>query len=126
MSHASYTLSPMLEGMNSGLYAVHKYYGEFLQIVPLAVLIWYALRGKTPLQQVAPVLLDISVALGLILYLVGARQVSVWHPICMFAALTLAHAVAKSSSKVLVYTAWAGVLALLIVGIQIARGQIVI
>jgi hypothetical protein len=115
----------MLEGMNSGLYTVHKYYGEFLQIVPLAVLIWYALRGKTPLQKVAPILLDLSVALGLILYLLGGGQVSVWHPVCMFAALALAHAVAKSSSRPLVYSAWIGVLALLVVGIQIARGQII-
>ena len=92
----------MLEGMNSGLYTVHKYYGEFLQVVPLVVLVWYALRGKTPLQHVAPVLLDISVALGLILYLLGGKQVSIWHP------------------------AWTGVLVLLVVGIQIARGQIMV
>jgi len=114
----------MLEGMNTGLYTVHKYYGEFLQVVPLALLLWYALRGKTPLQRVAPVLLDIGVAIGLILYLFGGGQVSVWHPITMFAALALAHAVAKSSSKPLVYGAWSGVLALLVLGIQIARGTI--
>ena len=114
----------MLEGMNTGLYTAHKYYGEFLQIVPLAVLLWYALRGKTPLQCVAPILLDIGVTLGLILYLFGGGQVSVWHPVCMFAALALAHAVAKSSSRPLVYGAWAGVFALLILGIQIARGVV--
>ena len=114
----------MLEGMNTGLYSVHKYYGEALQLVPLALLLWYALRGKTPLQRVAPVLLDIGVALGLILYLFGGGQVSVWHPVCMFAALALAHAVAKSSSRPLVYGAWAGVFVLLILGIQIARGVV--
>jgi len=114
----------MLESMNNGLYTVHKYYGEFLQLVPLGLLLWYALHGKTPLQRVAPVLLDIGVALGLILYLFGGAQVSVWHPVCMFAALALAHAVAKSSSRVLVYAAWSGVFALLILGIQIARGVV--
>jgi len=114
----------MLEGMNTGLYTVHKYYGELLQIVPLALLLWHALRGKTPLQRVAPILLDIGVALGLILYLFGGAPVSVWHPVCMFAALALAHAVAQSSSKPLVYGAWSGVFVLLVLGIQIARGTV--
>jgi hypothetical protein len=105
------------------LYNLHNYYGEFFQLVPILVLIWFAVRRRTPLQRVAPVLLDINVLIGFLLYLTAGVRVSVWHPVFMLAAIGLAHSVARSTNRNLVIGAWVGVLVLVVLGIQIAGGR---
>lgn len=105
------------------LYTLHNYYGEFLQLVPIAVLIWFAVRRRTPLQRVAPVLLDINVLIGFILYFASGARVSVWHPVFMLAAIGLAHGVSRSTDRRVVIGAWVGVLALVVLGVQIAGGR---
>lgn len=106
------------------LYTIHNYYGQFLQLVPIALLIWLAVRRRGALQRVAPVLLDINVLIGLILYVISGRQVSVWHPVFMLAAIGLAHGVARSTDRRVVIGAWVGVLALVLVGVQVASGRL--
>ncbi|ADI15044.1 hypothetical protein [Truepera radiovictrix] len=105
------------------LYNLHNFYGEFLQLVPIVVLIWFAVRRRTPLQRVAPVLLDINVLIGFLLYLTSGIRVSVWHPVFMLAAIGLAHGVARSTNRKLVIGAWVGVLVLVALGVQIAGGR---
>ena len=106
------------------LYNLHRYYGEFLQLIPIILLIWFAIRRKTPLQRIAPILLDVQVLIGLILYFVqpGAR-VSVWHPVFMLAALGIAHGVSRSEKRGTVIGAWVVVLLLIVGGIRIAAGD---
>ena len=43
------------------LYNIHNYYGQFLQLVPIVALIWFAVRRRGAVQRIAPVLLDINV-----------------------------------------------------------------
>ncbi len=105
------------------LYALHNYYGEFLQLVPVAVLIWFAVRRRTPLQRVAPILLDVNVLLGFILYFASGARVSVWHPVFMLAAIGIAHGVSRSKNRSVVIGGWVGVLVLVVLGIQIAGGR---
>lgn len=105
------------------LYTIHNYYGEFLQLVPIVVLVWFAVRRSAPLQRVAPILLDINVLIGLILYLGSGRQVSVWHPVLMLAAIGLAHGVSRSEKRSTVVGAWAVVLLLVAAGIRVAAGD---
>lgn len=102
---------------------IHQYYGEFLQLVPIILLIWFAIRRKTPLQRVAPILLDINVLIGLILYIVSGARVSVWHPVFMLAALGVAHGISRSDKRGTVIGGWVVVLALIVVGIRIAAGD---
>ncbi len=106
------------------LYNIHNYYGQFLQLVPIVALIWFAVRRNLPLQRVAPILLDINVLIGLILYVASGQQVSVWHPVFMLAAIGLAHGVARNTDRRVVIGAWVGVLALVLVGVQIASGRL--
>lgn len=108
---------------------IHKYYGEAMQLVPIVVIIMFALRNKTPFQRVAPILLDINILFGFIGYYLlmqagAAKPVSIWHPILMIAAAVIAHMVAKKESKQLVLGAWGIVLVLIVVAILIAKGII--
>lgn len=106
------------------LYAVHNYYGQFLQLVPMVALIWFAVRRRTPLQRVAPILLDINVLIGLILYVGSGQQVSVWHPVFMLAAIGVAHGISRSEKRSTLIGGWALVLVLVLVGVQIASGRL--
>ena len=106
------------------LYNLHNYYGQFLQLVPIVALVWVALRRRGALQRVAPVLLDVNVLIGLVLYVISGRQVSVWHPVFMLAAIGLAHGVSRVQDRRVVIGAWALVLALVLVGVQIASGRL--
>ena len=106
------------------LYNIHNYYGQFLQLVPIIALIWTAIQRRGALQRVAPVLLDINVLIGLILYAVSGRQASVWHPVFMLAAIGIAHGVSRSQNRSVVIGAWVGVLVLVLVGVQIASGRL--
>lgn len=103
---------------------IHQYYGEFLQLVPIVLLIWFAIRRQTPLQRIAPILLDVQVLIGLVLYFVtpGVR-VSVWHPVFMLAAIGIAHGVSRSQNRGVVIGAWVVVLLLVVGGIRIAAGD---
>lgn len=103
---------------------LHAYYGEFLQLVPLAVLVWTFVRRREAVQRVAPVLLDINVLLGLLTYLFSGVRVSVWHPIVMVVAVLIAHGVARQQNRNVVIAAWVVVLLLLVFGIQIAAGRV--
>lgn len=106
------------------LYNFHRYYGEFLQLIPVILLIWFAIRRKTPLQRIAPVMLDIQVFIGLVLYLVPpASPVSLWHPVFMLAALGVAQGVSRSENRGVVIGGWVVVLLLIVVGIRIAAGD---
>lgn len=105
-------------------YTFHKYYGEFLQLIPIALLIWYAIKGGTPLQRIAPILLDVAIVLGLLVYFVDRIPVSIWHPICMLIAAGLAHSVARNTNRTVVLSTWGGVLALIVTGILIAKGTL--
>jgi hypothetical protein len=102
---------------------IHQYYGEFLQLIPIVLLIWFAVRRKTPLQRIAPILLDINVLIGIVLYIASGSRVSVWHPIFMIAALGVAHGIARSKKRSTVIGGWIVVLALVVVGIRIAAGD---
>ena len=102
---------------------IHNYYGEFLQLVPIVLVIWVAVRRRTPLQRVAPILLDINVLIGLILYVGSGRQVSVWHPVFMLAAIGIAHGVSRSEKRSTVIGGWVTVLVLVAAGIRIAAGD---
>ena len=82
------------------------------------------MRRTLPLQRVAPILLDINVLIGLILYVASGQQVSVWHPVFMLAAIGLAHGVARNTDRRVVIGAWVGVLVLVLVGVQIASGRL--
>lgn len=106
------------------LYNIHNYYGQFLQLVPIVALVWVALRRRGALQRVAPVLLDVNVLIGLVLYVISGRQVSVWHPVFMLAAIGLAHGVSRVQDRRVVIGAWVGVLVLVLVGVQIASGRL--
>ena len=106
------------------LYNIHNYYGQFLQLVPIIALVWFAVRRRGAVQRIAPVLLDVNVLIGLILYAVSGRQVSVWHPVFMLAAIGLAHGVARNQNRRVVLGAWVGVLVLVLVGVQIASGRL--
>jgi len=106
------------------LYNIHNYYGQFLQLVPIVALVWFAVRRNTPLRRVAPVLLDINVLIGLILYVVSGQQVSVWHPVFMLAAIGIAHGVSRSEKRSTVIGGWAVVLILVMVGVQVASGRL--
>lgn len=106
------------------LYNIHNYYGQLLQLVPIVALIWFALRRRGSLQRIAPVLLDINVLVGLVLYFISGQQVSVWHPVFMLAAIGLAHGVARNTDRRVVIGAWVGVLVLVMVGVQIASGRL--
>ena len=105
------------------LYNIHQYYGEFLQLVPIVLLVWFAVRRRTPLQRVAPILLDINVLIGLVLYVASGQQVSVWHPVFMLAAIGIAHGVSRSEKRSTVIGGWAVVLLLVVAGIRIAAGD---
>ena len=106
------------------LNGIHNYYGQLLQLVPIAVLIWFAMRRRGALQRVAPILLDVNVLIGLVLYFVSGQQVSVWHPVFMLAAIGLAHGVSRVQNRRVLIGAWVGVLALVLVGVQIASGRL--
>ena len=102
---------------------IHQYYGEFLQLVPVVLLIWFAIRRKTPLQRVAPILLDINVLIGLIVYVAAGGRVSIWHPVFMLAAIGLAHGISRSENRSTIIGGWVVVLALVVIGIRIAAGD---
>ncbi len=102
---------------------IHQYYGEFLQLVPIALLIWFAIRRKTPLQRIAPILLDINVLIGLVLYIASGARVSVWHPVFMLAAIGVAHGISRSENRTTIIGGWVVVLALVVAGIRIAAGD---
>lgn len=106
------------------LYNVHTWYGHLLQLVPIVVVAFFLLRRGQPMQRVAPILLDINVAIGLVLWLVNRVPVSIWHPILMFVAIGLAHGVSRSQNRGVVIGAWVVVLVLVAVSIQIAGGRI--
>ncbi|PYE56352.1 pilus assembly protein [Deinococcus yavapaiensis] len=106
------------------LYNVHTWYGHLLQLVPMLVVAFFLLRRGQPVQRIAPVLLDINVAIGLLLWLLDRPSVSIWHPILMFAAIGIAHGVSRSRNRGVVIGAWIGVLALVVISIQIAGGNI--
>ncbi|MDR2980899.1 MAG: hypothetical protein LBV12_01485 [Puniceicoccales bacterium] len=103
---------------------IHKYFGETLQLVALIAVVWIAIKGKAPIKRVAPVLLDINFVIGIMVWILEQRQISVLHPVCMIAALALAHIAAKKEKPGVVIGLWCGVLALLVVGILIAKGKI--
>lgn len=105
------------------LYNLHRYYGEFLQLIPIILLIWFAIRRKTPLQRIAPVLLDVQVLIGFVLYVVSGARVSVWHPVFMLVAIGIAHGVSRSEKRSTVIGAWVVVLLLVVGGIRIAAGD---
>ncbi|AFZ69180.1 hypothetical protein [Deinococcus peraridilitoris] len=102
------------------LYALHTHYGWYLQLLPVLVLIWTAIRRRERLQRLAPVLLDINVTLGLLTYLLTGVQVSLWHPVLMFAAVALAHAVARQRDRRVVIGVWLVVLVLIVGGVRSA------
>ena len=104
-----------------GLFSIHKYFGEFLQIVPLILVVWYAIRNKTPFQRIAPILLDINVLLGALVLFINKIPVSVWHPVLMVIALGIGHAVAKRDNKTVVIVAWIINLLLIVGGIILAK-----
>lgn len=108
------------------LRTIHAHYGEFLQLVPLLVLIWavFFKNPRLPFQRVAPVLLDVNVLLGFLLYVATPIRVSLWHPILMVLAVIIAHAVAKQQNRNVVIGAWVVVLVLVGVSVQIAAGRI--
>lgn len=103
---------------------LHAGYGEFLQVVPLVVLVWAFLRRRAAVQRIAPVLLDVNVALGLLTYLFSGVRVSLWHPLVMFTAVLIAHGVARQHNRTVVVVAWVVVLALVVFGVQIAAGRV--
>lgn len=107
----------------SALIAIHTQFGWLLQFLPVVVMGW-ALVRREPLQRVAPILLDINVALGLLTYLLTGSQVSLWHPVLMFVAVALAHAVAHQRDSRIVMAVWLVVLALVVTSVQIAAGRI--
>ncbi len=102
---------------------IHQYYGEFLQLIPIILLVWFAIRRQTPLQRIAPVLLDVQVLIGFVLYIVSGARVSIWHPVFMLAAIGIAHGVARSEKRSTVIGAWVVVLLLVVGGIRIAAGD---
>lgn len=103
---------------------LHKYFGHGLQAVALLVLLGVALQVKIPLKRIAPVLLDIEFTLGLLMWLLEKRHVSLLHPLCMLAAVALAHIAAKQEKRHVVLGLWVGVLALLVLGMLIAQGKV--
>lgn len=112
--------------METGLFHLHRWYGELLQAVPIILLIWYAIRKQTPLQRIAPILLDVNVLIGFLLYILAGRSVSIWHPILMIVAVVLGHSVAKTDNRVSIIGAWVGALACIVLAILIAKGTIAI
>ncbi|WP_034345011.1 hypothetical protein [Deinococcus misasensis] len=104
----------------NGLYMIHKYYGELLMLVPIVVLVWYAIKNKTPMQRVAPIMLDINVLIGALVLLVQKVPVSVWHPVLMIIAMGIGHAVAKKDDRKVVLGAWFVNLILIVVGVRLA------
>ncbi|WP_045234497.1 hypothetical protein [Deinococcus pimensis] len=105
---------------------IHAYYGEFLQLIPILVLIWavFFRTPRVPFQRIAPVMLDVNVLLGLLVYFLTPIKVSVWHPVAMITAVIVAHAVARQQNRAVLIGAWVVVLALLVVGVLIAKGTI--
>jgi len=106
------------------MYELHKYYGELMYLVPVVLIGLVLWRGRTPFQRVAPILLDVAVLLGFLLYAFGGRSVSLWHPVLMLLAVGVAHAVARQQNRTVVAVAWAVVLILIVLGIQVAAGRI--
>ena len=103
---------------------IHAGYGEFLQLVPIAVLIWALFWRKGSFQRLAPVALDINIVLGLLVYLVTPYKVSLWHPILMLAAIGIAHGVSRTPNRAVLIGGWVAVLAVIAFSIQIAAGRI--
>ncbi|GGJ42104.1 pilus assembly protein [Deinococcus roseus] len=105
----------------NGLYMIHKYFGELLQIIPVVLLVWYAIRNKTPLQRIAPIMLDINVLLGILVLFVQKIPVSVWHPVMMLIAMFLGHFVARNTNRSVVIGAWVVNLLLIVGAILLAK-----
>lgn len=103
---------------------IHAYYGEFLQLVPIAVLLWALFSRRGSFQRLAPIALDVNVVLGLLVYLVTPYKVSLWHPMLMLVATLLAHGVSRTQSRAVLIGGWVAVLAVVAFSIQIAAGRI--
>lgn len=113
------------------LFAAHSGTRYLILLVGVIALLWFVwgLGAKRPFSRPAPAmfavfvgLLDLQALMGIVLLIGGRRPPGIWgHVACMILAVTLAHAMKKSSSGSAGYgrplLGVAGALALLLVGI---------
>ena len=107
------------------LHDFHKYAGHTSFLLPLLVIVVCVLLKKpTPLLRLAPVLLDVQFMLGIMLWLLEKRTISLLHPLVMLVALILAHVASKQQKPAVITALWLAVLGLMVLGMLIARGKI--
>ncbi len=115
-------LTPSLAAI---LYDFHKYAGHASFLLPiLVIVICVLLKKRQPLLRLAPVLLDVQFTLGIMLWLLEKRTISLLHPLVMLVVLALAHIAAKKENPATVTALWLAVLGLMVLGMLIARGKI--